>query len=169
MFLFTARIPRRRLMAGGITVGLCALAVITALAVTFSSRSVTTGSQSVRVRTNEDRLSYLNTLGWQVSETVLRTEELRIPDTLDASYEEYLTLQTQQGFDLRSYCGRTITRYIYQVENHPQSAQGVEAALLVYRSRVIGGHIQAADGSFVQPLTSSAAAASAQPTPSPTS
>ena len=153
MFIVTAKVPRRKLLAGAVTVLCCCLVVAAALIVTMGERAVTTSSELSAVRSNEDRIAYLNELGWQVSETPSVTEELLIPDTFDESYEEYLALQEQQGFDLTKYTGKRIKRYIYDITNYSDSQSGVQAALLIYKNKVIGGQLQASDGSFVLPLT----------------
>lgn len=153
MFIVTARVPRRRLMAGAVTVLCCCLAVATALVLTLGRRAVTTAAEVSHIRSNEDRIAYLNELGWQVSENPILTEELLIPETFDESYTSYLALQSSQGFDLTRHCGKRIKRYVYEITNYPNGTEGVQAALLVYRGKIIGGQVQAADGSFVLPLS----------------
>lgn len=152
MFIVTARVPRRKLLAGAVTVLCCCLVIATALIVTLGGQAVTTSAEASTVRSNEDRIAYLNELGWQVSETPAITEELLIPEHFDESYDEYLALQTQQGFDLTKYAGKRVKRYTYDITNYPDSNVSVQAALLVYKNKVIGGQLQAADGSFVLPL-----------------
>lgn len=152
MFIVTARVPRKRLLAGAVTVLCCCLAVATALVLTLGRRAVTTAAEVSNIRSNEDRIAYLNELGWQVSETPITTEELLIPESFDESYDHYLALQSDQGFDLTRYCGKRIKRYIYEITNYPGGTQGAQAALLIYRGKVIGGQVQAADGSFLHGL-----------------
>ena len=153
MFIVTARVPRRKLLAGAVTVLCCCLVVATALIITLGGQAVPTAAEASNIRSNEDRIAYLNELGWQVSETPAITEELLIPESFDESYDEYLALQAQQGFDLTKYAGKRVKRYTYDITNYPDSSVGVQAALLVYKNKVIGGQLQAADGSFVLPLT----------------
>lgn len=153
MFIVTAKVPRRKLLTGAVAVLCCCLVVATALVLTLGGRSVTTSAEASNVRSNEDRIAYLNSLGWQVSENPAVTEELLIPETFDDSYTDYLALQSGQGFDLTRYCGKRVKRYTYDVTNYPDAETGVQAALLVYKNKVIGGQLQAADGSFALPLT----------------
>lgn len=152
MFIVTARVPRRKLLAGAVTVLCCCLVIATALVVTLGDHAVTTAAESSSVRSNEDRIAYLNEMGWQVSETPVMIEELMIPETFDESYDDYLALQTQQGFDLTKYTGKRVKRYIYDITNYPDSNTKMQAALLVYKNKVIGGQLQATDGSLVLPL-----------------
>ncbi len=153
MFIVTAKVPRRKLLAGSVTVLCCCLVVATALILTMDREAVTTSAEASGVRSNEDRIAYLNELGWQVSETPVMTEELLIPDTFDESYDNYLALQAQQGFDLTKYTGKRVKRYTYDVTNYSDGQADVQAALLIYKNKVIGGQLQAADGSFVLPLS----------------
>lgn len=153
MFIVTARVPRKKLLAGSVTVLCCCLVIATALILTLGGQAVPTSAESSGVRSNEDRVAYLNELGWQVSDTPVTTEELLIPETFDESYDAYLALQAQQGFDLTKYAGKRVKRYTYDVTNYSDSGVGVQAALLVYKNKVIGGQLQAADGSFVLPLS----------------
>ncbi len=165
MFIMTARVPKRRLLAGAVTAACCCLAVIIALGLTLGRRAVTTSAEVGNIRDNDDRVAYLTGLGWQVAPEAVSAEELLIPDTFDDSYADYLALQSGQGFDLTKYCGKRVKRYIYEITNHPSGKPGVQAALLIYRNRIIGGQLQAADGSFVLPLAPDAAP-SASPAPS---
>lgn len=152
MFIVTARVPRRKLLAGAITVFFCCLVLATALIVTLGDRAVTTAAENTSVRSNEDRVAYLSELGWQVTEQPAMVEELMIPETFDESYDEYLALQSQQGFDLTKYTGKRVKRYIYDITNYPDNGVGMQAALLVYKNKVIGGQLQAVDGSLILPL-----------------
>lgn len=167
MFIMTARVPKKRLLAGAVTVLCCCMVVVAALALTLGQRAVTTAAEVSGIRNNEDRIAYLTGLGWQVSPQPISTEELLIPDVFDDSYTAYLALQDQQGFDLTRYCGKRVKRYIYEITNYPTGARGVQAALLVYRNRVVGGQVQAPDGSFVHGLAmpQADAAASSAATP----
>ena len=93
------------------------------------------------IRDNDDRVAYLNELGWTVSAEPIATEELLIPDHFDDTYSDYLALQEGQGFDLSRYCGKRVKRYTYEITNYPTGEAGVQVALLVYRSTVIGGEV----------------------------
>lgn len=152
MFIVTARVPKRRLVAGVVTVLFCAVAAIAAVALSLGGRSVTASAEVKGVRDNDDRVAYLTGLGWQVSAEPIAAEELLIPDTFDDSYADYLALQTEQGFDLTQYCGKRVKRYTYEISNYPTGETGVQIALLIYKDRVVGGQVQAADGSFTHGL-----------------
>ena len=153
MIIVTARIPKRRLLAGAITVLCCCAAVAAALILTLSGRAVTASAEVKHIRTNDDRLAYLSGLGWQVSLQPIATEELLIPEQFDDSYAGYLKLQEDQGFDLSQYCGKRVKRYTYQLTNYPSQNEPMQIALLIYKNRVIGGQIQSASGGLLHGLT----------------
>ena len=153
MIIVTAHIPKKKLLAGGITALCCCVAVVIALIFTLSGRAVTASAEVKHIRTNDDRLAYLSGLGWEVSLQPIATEELLVPGQFDDSYADYLKLQEDQGFDLARYCGKRIKRYTYQLTNYPDQDEPMQIALLIYKNRVIGGQIQSASGSVLHGLT----------------
>lgn len=164
MIILTARVPKKRLLAGTVSVLCCGVVVITALILSLGGRAVTASAEVRGIRSNNDRLAYLTGLGWQVSEQPISTEELLIPNVFDDTYADYLALQSEQGFDLTQYCGKRVKRYTYTVSNHPTGEADVQIALLIYKNRVIGGQVQSASGSFLHSLAMPESAAS-QPSP----
>ena len=165
MIIFTARIPKRRLLAGA-SAALCCVFAVLAFALTLGGRAVAASAEVKNVRDNDDRLAYLNGLGWQTSSQPIATEELLIPEEFDESYTGYLQLQADQGFDLTQYKGRRVKRYAYQLTNYPSQDEPVQISLLIYKNRVVGGQIQSSSGSFLHGL-SLPGPASAQPSPAP--
>lgn len=141
MFIVTARLPKKKLIAAGAAALCCCVAVVAGLVCAGRVAAVTTGAEVRGVKSNEDRVAYLESFGWTVSGEAVATEELLVPDHFDASYDEYLALQTSQGFDLSAYCGKRIKRYTYEITNYPTGETGVQAALLVYKNTVIGGEV----------------------------
>lgn len=166
MFIFTARLPKKRLLAGAVAALCCVFAAL-AFALTLRGQAVAASAEVKNVRNNDDRLGYLNGLGWQVSEQPIATEELLIPEEFDDSYAGYLQLQADQGFDLTQYRGKRVKRYTYQLTNYPNQDEPVQIALLVYKNRVVGGQIQSSSGSFVHGLTLPDPTQSAPPAASP--
>ncbi|MCI8761761.1 MAG: DUF4830 domain-containing protein [Oscillospiraceae bacterium] len=162
MIIFTARIPKRRLMAGAAAV-LCCVSAVLAFGITLRGRAVAVSAEVKHIKTNDDRLAYLSGLGWQVSPQPMATEELLIPEEFADSYQGYLKLQADQGFDLTQYRGKRVKRYTYQLTNYPAQAEPVQISLLIYRDKVIGGQIQSSSGSFLHGLALPAPADSASP------
>ena len=141
MFIVTARLPKKQLIAVGVGLLCCCVALITG-AICMSRIHAVTASGEVRgIKSNEDRVSYLEALGWTVDPEAVSVEELLIPELFDETYEEYLALQESQGFDLTTYCGKRVKRYTYEITNYPSDGTVVHASLLVYKNTVIGGEI----------------------------
>ncbi len=141
MIIFTAKLDRRRLLGGAL--GALALVCVLAGVLTFSGRSAAAG-QAVSpkgVKTAEDRLAYLGAYGWLVKEEPLAVEEIEIPKELGPEYADFLSLQTQQGFDLSRYAGKKVTRYTYEILNYPTGETGVQASLLLYKHTVVGASV----------------------------
>ena len=167
MIIFTARIPKRRLLAGA-SAALCCVFAVLAFALTLGGRAVAASAEVKNVRDNDDRLAYLNGLGWQTSSQPIATEELLIPEEFDESYTGYLQLQADQGFDLTQYKGRRVKRYTYQLTNYPTQDEPVQISLLIYKNRVVGGQIQSSSGSFLHGLVLPQPATGPQSSPTPT-
>lgn len=143
MFIFTARLNRKRLAAGAAAlILLCGAAL--AVSTVDSDTSINAAAASAaptKVKTNEDRIAYLEHFGWQVSPEPVSVEELLIPETFDESYEEYLSLQQSQGFDLTELCGKRVKRCTYELTNYPTGETGVQISLLIYKNNVVGGEV----------------------------
>lgn len=165
MFIVTARVPKKKLLIGAVTLSCCAVVVAAALLFSLGGRAVTASAEVSNIRSNDDRVAYLTGLGWQVSGEPVLTEELLIPDSFDESYTDYLALQSEQGFDLSRYCGKRVKRYIYQITNHPDGQDGIQAALLIYKNRIIGGQVQSADGTILHGLSVPAPTPTGSPAP----
>lgn len=143
MFILTARITRKRMAsAAAALVLLCGTALaVSSMGGQRSAETSAPAAVSNKVKSNEDRVAYLESCGWTVEQEPVAVEELLIPETFDESYEEYLALQEAQGFDLTAYCGKRVKRYTYEITNYPTGETGVQAALLVYKNKVIGGEV----------------------------
>ena len=100
-----------------------------------------------KVKTNEDRIAFLKQFGLEVESEPTEATTVTIPAEFDKVFATYNELQRKQGLDLSSYGGRTVERYTYTVTNYPQYTGTVQANLLIYRGRVIGGDISSADSS----------------------
>ena len=143
MFIFTARLHRKRLAAAA-----AALVLLCGAALALSSPGADTAvdaptppSSPTKVKTAEDRIAFLESYGWQVAPEPVLVEEMLIPETFDESYTEYLSLQQSQGFDLTEYCGKRVKRYTYEITNYPTGESGVQVSLLIYKNTVIGGEV----------------------------
>ena len=157
MLIVTAKIQRRKLALWGLAAAaLCCCALLVNFGFSRAAGGVEASApiSPKGIKTNEDRLAYLGSFGWQVNEEPLATEELIIPEEFDESYDDYLALQSAQGFDLAKYAGKRVKRYTYEITNYPTGETGVQVNLLIYKNTVIGGEVLSAqlDG-FLHGLT----------------
>lgn len=92
---------------------------------------------------NEDTyiVEFLNSCGYEVCAKPIETVKVKIPEPLDAVYEEYNELQKKAGFNLEPYQGKNGTRYTYEVKNHYSGEDGVRANVLVIDGKIVGGDI----------------------------
>lgn len=85
----------------------------------------------------------LASFGWETS-GLISQEQVTLPETFGATYEDFLNLQEEAGFHLSPYAGKTVTRYTYGIQNYPTGEDNVYADLLVYNRMIIGGDIRTA-------------------------
>jgi hypothetical protein len=113
--------------------------------------SSVTSKDSVVCSTNEQRVSFLKSLGWQVDEEPCEIAEIVIPQVFNSVYNNYNSLQKSQGYDLSKYKGVRAKRWTYNIKNYPDKKGVVHANLLVYNNSLIGGDIAsvAIDGFMV--------------------
>ena len=90
--------------------------------------------------TNEERLEYLSSFGWQVEQEPAETREVMIPKEFNDVYQNYNAMQQAQGFALAPYSGQVVTQYKYLITNYPNETE-VYATLLVYGRLIIGGDV----------------------------
>lgn len=149
MVILTAKVSKGKLAA----IVLLIIFVVVLLAVLLKNADAPapaeTGEEPAvtaeNVRTNEDRVAYLAQFGWEVSAEPVQTQEVRIPTDPSDVFERYNDLQIAQGFDLHDYAGKTVRRYVYEVENYPNGDGQYYATLLICKGTVIGGDVCAAE------------------------
>ncbi len=116
------------------------LAVIVAGACFFLQSKGGEERQPIPGGTNEERVAYLQSFGWQVQTEPTETREVMIPAQFNDVYTAYNVMQKAQGFDLEPYAGEICTQYLYKIENYPDETE-VYATLLVYGDQIIGGDV----------------------------
>ena len=98
-----------------------------------------------KVKSNEDRIKFLEQFGWNVVSEPIESEEVIIPAEFDKVFAGYNEIQKEQGLDLTKYRKKKVQRYTCEVTNYPEYKGKVLANVLVYRGKVIGGDICSAD------------------------
>ena len=102
MFIFTARAPRRSSLL------LVLLAVCVAAAAVLllkGKKPISEETPPLSVRTNDERVAYLASLGWEVDADPVEALRLTLPEELVEPYRSYNELQLRQGFDLTPLLG----------------------------------------------------------------
>ena len=104
-------------------------------------------SSAVSGATNEERISYIESFGWDAGITHTDAREVRIPSNFDEAYEQYNALQKEQGFDLMKYRARSVKKYTYTITNYDgqDPAVPIVANLLVLDGEIIGADISSVE------------------------
>lgn len=93
------------------------------------------------VENNEQRINYLKSFGWNVSNEPVEIIDVAIPEEFNDVYTVYNKIQKEQGFNLEKYKGKKVKRYTYEVKNYPNESQYIRANMLVYNNQIIAGDI----------------------------
>ncbi len=137
MFVMTTKVNKKKI---AIILG-AAAAFIAILVLLLSGRqSVSTGSD-MTISTNDDRIRFLASFGWEVMASPTETSQVRIPAESSEVFDRYNALQKAMGYDLAPYAGKTVMRYVYTVKNYPGATEPVYATILVANNQIIGGDI----------------------------
>ena len=144
MFVLSMKTTRPRLVACGVIVALLLVVIFAA------GRRDRARTQSVAAGGDDAaRVSYLQSLGYEVDPQWLDVREVTVPDKMNAALTAYNKLQKEVGNDLTPYLGKRVKCFTYAVTNHPKG-DGVVAHLFEYEGRIVGGDISG-DG-FMQGL-----------------
>ncbi len=149
MFVLSFKMTKTKL-----TMVIFSCVALIAFATTFIDNGAgyqTVVQTGVKASSNEDRLSFLNSFGWQIDNEPSEIIEVIIPNEFDSVYDKYNSIQKGQGYDLSKYKGKRIKRYTYVVKNYPtQQESTVNANILICDNKIIGGDIcSVALGGFI--------------------
>lgn len=135
MMFMTAKIDRRKtaIVISAVIVAIAALILL------FHETSTPTASAGAA--NNDGRVAFLKSFGWDVTTSPKQSGQVRIPAQSSEVFDRYNALQKSQGYDLTGYAGKTVMRYVYQINNYPSATEPVYATLLVYNDQVIGGDV----------------------------
>ena len=144
MFVFTAKLNRRKAVLFLIVFALILAAIILAVSLRGTERHPHTERtpSPALVRNAGDAAAYLASLGWEVEPEPLEVREIAIPRSFSGVYAEYADLQKKQGFPIEKYGGMGAVRYTFRVKNYPTGEGEIVADLVVSGHSVIAGDIQ---------------------------
>ncbi len=137
MMVMTAKVDLKKIML--ILAGIAA--VIVALILILGGNGEAAATSAPSLATNDARVQFLKDFGWEVTASPLQSTQVKIPEEMSDVFRRYNALQLSQGYDLQSFAGKTVMRYVYEVSNYPEATEKVLATLLVYKGKVIGGDI----------------------------
>jgi len=145
MFVLTFKWNKKTalLIVAAIAVLLCAII----LSIGVEGR-ISGDAGSAKVKTNEDRVKFLENLGWEVNAVPVDEKKVVIPKEFSDIYNTYNRMQLDQGYDLTKFRGMGAIIYSYTVTNYSGYNGNVVADLYVLNNKVIGGdiHSLAIDG-----------------------
>lgn len=141
MFVFTAKLNKKKAV-----IAMVALALLLILTIILVNSGGKSGSKSYisesGIKTTDDVVSYLASLGWQVDPVPIETQEIVIPRQFNGVYREYVELQKAQGYTIADYGGMKATRHSFRVTNYPSGESDIVADVVVYGQQIIAGDIQ---------------------------
>lgn len=144
MFVYSMKASTLKFI-GAITASVAILTAVILLIPTYDSTAASATVKYTGIKTNEDRIAFLSSFGWEAVSAPVEEKQIRIPAEFDRILEKYNNIQLDQGLDLAKYRRKTVMRYTYQITNYPDYDGTVYANLLICRNRVIGGDICSAD------------------------
>lgn len=96
---------------------------------------------SVSGATADERRAFLLQYGWEIEMPEMEKKIITFPEKFDEIYTAYNKVQKTQGMDLMPYAGKNVEQYTYRVVNFPDESRTVQAVLLIYEGKVIGGDL----------------------------
>ena len=138
MMVMTAKVNLKKIMVILAAAAALLLALIMLLG---GGDSETTAATVPAVSGNDSRVQFLKNFGWDVVTTPTESSQVRIPQQSSEVFDRYNTLQKGQGYDLSTFAGKNVMRYVYQINNYPGAKAPVYATLLVHKNQVIGGDV----------------------------
>ena len=136
MMFMTAKVDLKKIL---VILSVIAGVIVLALWLLGGGEDVSTAAAAVS--NNEERVKFLQDLGWQAAASPVETSRVKIPKDTSEVFHRYNNLQKSQGYDLSQYAGKNVMRYVYKITNYPGATEPVYATVLVYKNQVIGGDI----------------------------
>lgn len=137
MLVMTAKLDKKKIAM----IFAVVVVVIAAVALLLSGGDDSTATIAPEVSNNDSRVAFLKGFGWEVTTSPVESGQVKIPKNSSEVFDRYNALQKSQGYDLSKYAGKTVMRYVYQINNYPNATEPVYATVLVYKNQIIGGDI----------------------------
>ena len=117
-----------------------------------SAMAMSGGVDFSGVKTNEERIAFIEQFGIKVGDSAKEEVNFRIPESFDRVISGYNEIQKSQGLDLERYKNKKVTRYTYEVKNY-ENREDVYVNLVIYKGTVVACDLSSANpNGFVKPL-----------------
>ena len=137
MMIMTAKVDFKKMILAIAAVAALVLAAILLL----GGGEETAATAAPSVSSNDGRVQFLKNFGWDVTTSPTESGQVKIPKDHSDVFDRYNTMQKGQGYDLSTYAGKNVMRYVYKINNYPGATAPVYATLLVYKNQIIGGDV----------------------------
>ncbi len=141
MFIVSVKANKKKILFIFLFILIVLVSIFLFVKGTVTTNASRNSASSVIVETNEQRIAFLKSYGWQVKEEACEIVEVAIPEEFGDVYNKYNKIQKEQGFDLSQYKGKRVKRYSYEVKNYPNQPDYIRANMLIYNNQIIGGDI----------------------------
>lgn len=139
MFVMTAKVNKTKILLG---LGVIAVTIVLLLGMFGGDTpDQPAAATAPAADSNDARVKFLADLGWDVTASPTESMQVRIPRASTEVFDRYNELQKSHGYDLSKYAGKTVMRYVYQINNYPGATEPVYATILLHKDRIIGGDI----------------------------
>ena len=139
MMVMTAKVDLKKILL--ILAAVAAAIVLLVFLLGGGEEAPAAATAAQNISANDARIHFLKELGWEVTTSPVQSGQVKIPQEQSRVYERYNTLQKSQGYDLTQYAGKTVMRYVYQINNYPNATEPVSATLLVHQNQISGGDV----------------------------
>lgn len=143
MFVYSVKTSKAKIIS--LVAALAAVIIAIFAVMSKSEKPAATDDSAINYKasTAEERAAFLSQFGWKISDDPVEISEVIIPEVFDDGYTEYAAMNKAQGLDLEPFKGMRAKRWTYTVLNYPglEGTQSVQANLLIFDGRVIGGDI----------------------------
>ena len=136
MMIMTAKVDLKKIM---LVLGAVVALILSAVLLLGGSNDTETAAAAVS--SNDARVQFLKSFGWDVTTSPVESGQVKIPEESSQVFDRYNALQKSQGYDLTEYAGKKVMRYVYKINNYPGATEPVYATVLVHKNKIIGGDV----------------------------
>ena len=138
MMVMTAKVDFKKII---LIITAAAALILAAILLMGGGESGSAPTAAPSMSSNDGRVRFLRDFGWDVTNSPTESGQVKIPKESSEVFDRYNTLQKGQGYDLSKYAGKNVMRYVYKINNYPNSSAPVYATVLVYKDQIIGGDV----------------------------